>query len=162
MKKVLVIGLLACFCSSAFAGPTSSRNTSTYYLGGYALHTVTTNPVQAFQPVYSWRTHVKFDGTPGPLGYNATFIGTTNANGILNIVVPNLPYDPIYCGFFLAERVAVGSPSAPKSNPLSFSIQSSLIGPRPPFFNECRIGNDNDNGGGGGPIDPGDPSNPID
>jgi len=138
MKKVLLVFLLSCICSSAFAGTTSTRNKLSYFFGDYALHTITTTPAQAFQPVYSWRTHTRFDGAPGLYGHTAEIIGYTNANGILNIVVPQLPSDLNLCGSYNGERVAVGSPSNPKSNTLNFTVQAISrdvdFAPMPPDF----------------------------
>lgn len=134
------IGIVASlFVSQVFAGPTSSRNSSNYKLGGFALHTITTNPVQAYQPVYAWRTHTRFDGTPGIHTQNEGLIGETNGQGILTIVVQRLPHngsltDGAHCGFFINERVSVGQSSSVKSNSLSFTIDDnqSHIGPMHP------------------------------
>jgi hypothetical protein len=95
---------------------------------------------------------VKFNGDPGPLGYNGDIIGYTDGNGVLLIEVI-LPYDKIYCGSYHAERVAVGSPSSPKSNYINFNIQVSPIGPRPPWYAECNAGGGSGGGGGGGGIE---------
>lgn len=137
MKNLSRIGILIgalFFISQAVASPTISRDTSYYNLGGYALFVVTTYPVQANEPVYAWRTHTRFDGTNGTLGYNETFIGYTNNRGILNVVVQTLPHDGIYCGYFSNEKVAVGYPSNKKSNILYFTINDGLphAGPRHP------------------------------
>ncbi len=147
MPKILLsLTLLLLLFTQAHAATYSSRNATVYYHGGYASHTITTHPAQPFAPVYSWRTHIKFDYTPGPLGYSATYIGTTDANGIL--VIENiLPYDPLYCGNFYSERVAVGTPSSPKSNALNFKIETPRIGPLPPYYDQCH------EGGGGGVIE---------
>jgi len=125
MKKISKIGILigvSLFISQAFAAPTSSRNTIQYNLDDYALHTVTTYPVQANEPVYAWRTHIRFNGTKGIHNQNGKLIGYTNNQGILNIVVQRLPHDGIHCGYFSNERVAVGSPDNVKSNVLNFTI----------------------------------------
>lgn len=144
-----IVSLL--FISQVFAAPTSSRNTLNYKLGGFALHTITTHPVQAYQPVYSWRTHTRFDGTQGIHTQAGTLIGETNGQGILNIVVQNLPHsgsltDGVHCGFFINERVSVGQLSSVKSNSLSFTIDDNQphVGPmhpnngcgNAPFFND--------------------------
>jgi hypothetical protein len=129
------IGIVASlFISQVFADPTSSRNTLQYNLYGYAIHTITTNPVQAYQPVYAWRTHTNFDGSAGIHTQNGKLIGETNAQGILNIVVQSLPHDGIHCGFFINERVSVGSLTSVKSNSLSFTIRdvSPHVGPMHP------------------------------
>lgn len=137
MKKILLIVILSCMCSSAIARTISLRDKTSYPLGQSALHNIVTIPAQPHQPVYSWRTHIRFDGSPGTLGHNATYIGETDANGVLTIFVPNLPFDPIYCGSFINERVAVGSLTSPKSNSLNFSIVVGPFGPFPPFSAEC-------------------------
>ncbi len=139
MKKLSLFIILFCLSSSAISQVYSSRNTLNYYLGSYALHVIITDPIQANQPVYSWRTHTKFDGTPGPLGYNGTYIGHTDSNGQLVIFAPKLPYNPVYCGKYHGERVAVGSKNSPKSNYLNFKIEVPMIGPLPPWTNECRM-----------------------
>ncbi|RBP51252.1 hypothetical protein [Arenicella xantha] len=149
MKRVLTTVLLFCVCSSAFATTYSSRNSTAYLLGQYASHTITTHPAQPYSAVYSWRTHVKFDGDPGPLGYNGDIIGYTDGSGAL-IIEAIIANDPVYCGTYHAERVAVGSPTNPKSNYINFKIEVGLIGPRPPWFNQCREGTGTGGGSGGG------------
>ena len=146
MNKVLTTVLLFCVFSTASAATFSSRNTLSYLLGEYASHTITTHPAQPYQPVYSWRVHRKFDGTNGPLGYDGELIGYTNGDGqlIIEVIIAS---DPIYCGHYIGETVAVGTKSSPRSNRLSFKIERGLIGPRPPWYNECR-----ENTGGGGVV----------
>ena len=137
MQKIAITTLLLMLTVQAEAATYSSRNATSYVLGQYASHTITTHPPQPFQPVYAWRTHVKFDYSLGPLGNFATHIGDTDANGIL--VIENIiGGDPIYCGNYYSERVAVGSTTSPKSNALNFKIEVSPIGPRPPWYSECR------------------------
>ena len=126
------IGIIASlFISQAFSAPTSSRNTLQYNLKDFALHTITTNPIQPFQPVYAWRTHTRFDGSQGIHTQSKKMIGETNGQGILNIVVQSLPHDGIHCGFFINERVAVGDPDGVKSNALSFTIRDLSPHPGP-------------------------------
>ena len=141
--KMILSALMLIASASSYAATTSIRDSNNYYLGGLsdgALHVIYTNPVQANQPVYAWRTHTNFDGTSGIHTQNAAPIGYTDENGVLTIILHGgLPNDPIHCGWISNERVAVGSPSAPKSNALSFTITAPLIGPLPPWFNQCRI-----------------------
>ncbi|MCO7224502.1 hypothetical protein [Pleionea sp. CnH1-48] len=139
MKKLL--GVLFLFASiSTMAGTHVYRNTSgnVHYLGHYAIQVIYTNPVQAHQPVYSWREHRNFDGTLGIHNQNAKLIGYTDGNGVLSVVLPRLPYDPIHCGTYIGERVAVGSIHARKSAPINFTIQVPRVGPLPPWTGECR------------------------
>lgn len=141
MKKILIFMMFSFFCSSVFAQTFSSRyGTEVYYLGDYAIHTIYTNPIKPNQPVYSWRTHTNFNGTPGIHTHNGTQIGHTNSAGVLSIVVGKLPYNSVHCGWIRNERVAVGSRSAPKSNRLNFTITKKwwdLPSPRPPYDPLC-------------------------
>ncbi len=142
MKKIL--GALILFVStSTLAATTSVRDASNYYLGSGstgATHLIYTYPKQPNQPVYAWRTHTNFDGTEGIHSQDGDFIGYTDSNGVLAIILYNgLPNDPIHCGWISGERVAVGSVNAPKSNALSFTITAPRIGPLPPWFNQCQI-----------------------
>lgn len=142
MKRLLGT-LIVCFVTSTMAATTSIRDASNYYLGGGssgATHLIHTYPKQPNQPVYAWRTHTNFDGTSGIHSQNGDFIGYTDHNGVLAIILySGLPNDPIHCGWISSERVAVGSTSAPKSNALSFTITAPRIGPLPPWFNQCQI-----------------------
>ncbi|NVJ62391.1 MAG: hypothetical protein HWE27_18530 [Gammaproteobacteria bacterium] len=136
MNKILLT-LLVSFSMSAMAGSTLLRNTTNYYLNHYAFQAVYTNPIQANQPVYSWRTHTRFDGTPGIHSQNGELIGYTDSQGVFISVVPRLPFDPVHCGWINQERVAVGSPYARKSNAISYTIKAGRVGPLPPWYNEC-------------------------
>lgn len=138
--KNLVAALLLIASATSFAATTSYRNTvgNNHYLGGYALHVIYTNPIQANQPVYAWRTHTNFDNTPGIHSQNGTLIGYTDNQGVLTIVMPRLPSEPVHCGWINSERVAVGSRNARKSNALNFTIRAPRIGPLPPWFNQCQ------------------------
>lgn len=127
-------------CSSVFSAPHSSRNTTRYVLNTPAIHTITTNPVQPNAPVYAWRTHTKFDGTPGNFSQNGDLIGYTDAQGVLVVVVNNLPNDENLCGFFIDEKVAVGSPHGIKSNAINFIIVEVPFGPYDPLNpGPCQI-----------------------
>lgn len=96
----------------------------------YSLIMVYTNPIQANQPVYTWRTHTSVWG--GTLGHNGDIIGYTNNEGVFVMAV-NIPNDPIYCGSFTNERFAVGSSTAPKTAPIDFYIYRGIdFGPRDP------------------------------
>lgn len=132
MKTILAVAILFFTCSTAFAATTSTRNASVYVLGSSATHTITTNPIQPYQPVYAWRTHTRPNGSNGDFGQSGDLIGYTDDSGTLEIHVNQIPLDFSFCGYFSGERVAVGSPSSPKSNALSFTIVT-LIGPRPPL-----------------------------
>jgi len=138
MKKLLLFMVLFFCCSNVFSQTFSQRDTLNYYLGQSSVHTIFTYPIQPNQPVYAWRTHTNFDGSPGIHTQTATKIGTTNDQGILTIVVYKLPYDPIHCGWFTHERVAVGSPYNQKSNFLNFTIKVPRIGPLPPWTSMCE------------------------
>ncbi len=138
MRKLLLFIILFCLSSSAISAVHSSRNTLSYTFHDYVEHVITTNPIQANQPVYSWRTHTKFNGDSGPLSYDGDYIGDTNSKGQLVISAPHLPMNPIYCGYFTGERVAVGSRNAPKSNVLNFMITAGVLpGPLPPWIHQC-------------------------
>ncbi len=139
MKKILVFIMLSLFGCSVLAETVSSRyNTTNYYLGGYAIHTIYTDPIKPKQPVFSWRNHTNFDGTPGIHTQNGKLIGYTDNNGVLNVVVERLPFNPVHCGWFRNERVSVGSKYSQKSNSLSFTITVGVLpGPLPPWRDEC-------------------------
>lgn len=97
----------------------------------YTMITVYTNPIQAYEPVYAWREH-KIPSGNGSLGYNADLIGYTDSFGIYHFAAET-PNDPIYCGKYKNERFAVGSPSAPKSDPITFIVYRSIdFGPADP------------------------------
>ncbi len=139
MKKILVFIMLSLFGCSVLAETVSSRyNTTNYYLGGYAIYTVYTDPIKPKQPVFLWRNHTNFNGTPGIHTANGELIGYTDNSGVLNIVVAKLPDDPVHCGWFRNERVSVGSKYNPKSNSLNSTITTSVRpSPLPPWINEC-------------------------
>ena len=141
MRKIITTLLFLCVTSNALATTYSVRNSLDYQMGEHAVHTVFTVPAQPFQPVYAWRTHTRFDGSPGIHNQNASYIGSTDANGVLSIIVPVSAGDNgIHCGWFTDERVAVGTPYAAKSAPLHFTISIGVdFSPPPPWLGECSI-----------------------
>jgi len=140
MKKILAFVMLSFFSCGVLAETVSSRyNITNYYLKDYAIYTVYTDPIKPNQPVFLWRNHTNFNGTRGIHTANGKLIGYTDNSGVLNIVVEELPLDPVHCGWFRNERVSVGSIYSPKSNSLSFTITVGLLpGPLPPWINECN------------------------
>jgi hypothetical protein len=141
MRNVIATFFLLFVTSTTFAATYSVRDNLSYGLGEHAVHTVFTFPAQPFQPVYAWRTHTRFDGSPGIHSQYASYIGSTDGNGVLTIVVPHIPDDGIHCGWFTDEQVAVGSPNAPRSASLSFtiSITGPIFSPPPPWLGACTI-----------------------
>jgi len=116
-----VVVMLQSGFSFAENSPLAYRNTNHYLLSGYALLVVSTNPAQSYQPVYSWRTHIRVDGS-GSYSYNGDLIGYTNGQGIF-IISANLPNsDTSLCGYYANETFSVGSQDNPRSNALGFSI----------------------------------------
>lgn len=117
--------------------PNVHRNTTEYDIAfnAFAVLAISTNPVQANQPVYSWRTHRLKNGI-GSHGLNASIIGYTDSNGSFSIV-GTLPNDESLCGKYVNESFAVGSPYNPRSTPINFRIFRSLdFGPAIP---DCEL-----------------------
>lgn len=142
MRNIIAIFFLLLVTPATFAATYSVRDNLSYIIGQHAVHTVFTIPAQPFQPVYAWRTHLRFDGSAGIHSQYASYIGSTDANGILTILLPSIPADDgIHCGWFSNEQVAVGSTNAPKSAPLNFTIseQDPDFGPFPPWKVICTI-----------------------
>ena len=141
MRKILIFIVLSFCYSNVFSETYSLRNTLSYNLtdpGALAIHVVYTYPPEPNQPVYAWRTHTPFDYSQGIHSQNGALIGYTDDRGVLSIVV-KLPHDPIHCGWFNNERVAVGSLSSQKSNSLNFTIKDNggHVGPLHPSFPQC-------------------------
>lgn len=140
MQKIIAGLFLTVICNSTFSETFSVRDSTRYFLLGSATHIVYTLPAQPFQPVYAWRTHTRLDGSPGIHSQDGDYIGETDANGVLTIIVHSLPLDPVHCGFITGERVAVGSRDEAQSDSLGFSILvAGLPSPLPPWIGECRI-----------------------
>jgi len=127
MKNLLVFIVLSFWFSTAFSQTFSLRDTLNYNLNDIAVHVIYTYPPEPYQPVYAWRTHIPFDYSyPGIHNQDAKLIGYTDDRGVLSIVV-KLPHDPIHCGWFYNERVAVGSVDSRKSNSLNFTIKDGAV-----------------------------------
>ena len=138
-KTVLLSAILATTSVSSIAATYAYRNTDMVDItngGPAAISTIVvyTDPVLANQPVYSSREHWKtWNHTstpyPGTLGYQNTYIGVTDANGVYTFE-GNIPNNSIYCGKFKNETFSVGAPNASKSAALTFYIyRSSDFGP---------------------------------
>lgn len=129
-KKILpAVTLLTCLIGTQAQAqsyypqaPQVYRNTLSFDLstpgGPLAMLAVSSNLAHA--PVYSWRAHATREGR-GSLGLNGKLIGYTDDNGDYIISV-RLPDQDIYCGRYINETFAVGSPTYPRSRPLSFRI----------------------------------------
>ena len=146
MKNLLVFIALSFWCTTVFSKTFVLRDTVHYAVKHYglkdvAIHVVYTYPPEPYQPVYIWRIHVPADGSyPGVYTQDGELLGYTDNKGVLSTVVEIPDDDPSLCGWFINERVAVGSVTSQKSNSLNFTISDGEphAGPLDPRFDFCR------------------------
>lgn len=144
-KKALIAATLALVSVSAYADSYLYRNKAVYYVKQgnqeqHVLQIIYTFPAQPNQPVYSWRTHTNFDGTPGAYSLYGKKIGQTDAHGRLVIEFPSVHHhNGLICGRYTNETVAVGSRYAKRSNSVNTIIRAGVIfSPAPAWFFKCR------------------------
>ncbi|BFM21081.1 hypothetical protein [Gilvimarinus japonicus] len=120
---------------SALATTYSYRNSSVYSRldpsTSVANVTVYTYPVQAYAPIYAWRTHYETQGVEGNYSYDAggQIVGYTNENGSWSITADAMDHPTGACGKFHNEKFAVGSPLAQKTAGSTFYIVDEYIPP---------------------------------
>ncbi|TQV82933.1 RHS repeat-associated core domain-containing protein [Aliikangiella coralliicola] len=89
-------------------------NYPNYRLNDRAILRLTTNPVQAEQPVFAWRVK------DGVVQRNGDEIGETNSQGVFEVDVTLEATD--LCGQYSGEQFSVGAVSNPRSASLSYKI----------------------------------------
>ncbi|MEM1207082.1 MAG: hypothetical protein AAGN66_27860 [Acidobacteriota bacterium] len=116
-------------CPAEPQAPSATRNDGnfpSYLLGDLASLRIVTHPPQPFSQVYGWRTQngqVERDGEPvyfiDPQGIVQPMV--TDAAGVFERIGVPLD-DPGVCAEYTGEQFAVGSPSGPRSAPVSYTV----------------------------------------
>lgn len=121
LVPIAVFCLLSLAASAAKAqAPTVDRPAPfpSYRVGDTAVTLLSTQPAQAFQPVYRFR---RLNGTPEG-GEEGVYLGDTGADGRFEV---ELVLEAVAVGHYTEERFAVGSPDNPKSAAKSYHVHAN-------------------------------------